>query len=413
MKASFVSVDVTPQRPVHMAAYNRLSLSTGVYDPIQINVSCIQINESILVYSALDAIILDDEYVNIIQKSLFESHGIPKENIILAAIHTHSAPAYFKLFFENTIVETTEKRIVIQKTIDAIIQSIHELKEARASISNLTIDGIYGNRNNKDGFADKSVQVLRFESEGIDIGALVNIAVHPTILNGDNLMLSADLLGGVRNQLRDHLKMPIVITNGTCGDVSTRFYRTENTPEGLTNTATAITSQVLAKLDWKPLEFFEICSSIVHLSSSFDAKADPFILSKVAELNSLIDRDPSDRYLPAYQDLLSRLHIKMDIGDISLELISNIHYFKDLFIISLPGDVVAEFGLQIKGALAPIQVILICYSNTYANYLVSKNDYGKYFETFTSRLPEGTADLFISKVITRAKEMKLHIDRSK
>ena len=49
--------------------------------------------------------------------------------------------------------------------------------------------------------------------------------------------------------------------------------------------------------------------------------------------------------------------------------------------------------------------MIICYSNTYCNYLVPREEYGKYFETYNSRLARGEADRFIEEVIRQAKEL--------
>ena len=52
------------------------------------------------------------------------------------------------------------------------------------------------------------------------------MACHPTVLNGENLMLSADFPGALESCFADAEMVAFV--NGSCGDMSTRFTRRES-----------------------------------------------------------------------------------------------------------------------------------------------------------------------------------------
>ena len=103
--------------------------------------------------------------------------------------------------------------------------------------------------------------------------------------------------------------------------------------------------------------------------------------------------------------LKKRCELKLGFGSFSMNLISSIINLGEVIIVSLPGDVVSAFGKLIKEAFSDYKVIIICYTNTYCNYLVNKEQYGKYFETFNSRCNEGEADIFIDKVIKGVKDL--------
>lgn len=46
------------------------------------------------------------------KKKLKDEYGLKEENIIIGCIHSHSAPAYFKQFFEDVQIE--EKLLIDQ-----------------------------------------------------------------------------------------------------------------------------------------------------------------------------------------------------------------------------------------------------------------------------------------------------------
>ena len=50
-----------------------------------------------------------------------------------------------------------------------------------------------------------------------------NYACHPTVLNADNRLRTADLPGAVAARLHEFDE--VILLNGSCGDISTRFTR--------------------------------------------------------------------------------------------------------------------------------------------------------------------------------------------
>ena len=53
-----------------------------------------------------------------------------------------------------------------------------------------------------NGYSDKSIYVMDFinSKTNINIFSLISLACHPTILNGSDFLLSADLLGQIRKK---------------------------------------------------------------------------------------------------------------------------------------------------------------------------------------------------------------------
>lgn len=398
MKIAFCKKDITPGRPCSMAGYSRPGLSTGVLDPIEVNAIAMEIEEEIYAIGILDSIILEKDFCSRISETVSADTGIDAEHITLSAIHTHSAPSYFKLTFENNIVETDLMLQAQEAMISAMEESAAALTECRVVLEQAEIEGLYGNRNVKNGAEDKQVYLFSFyNKENVRIGAVFNISAHPTILNGSNTMLSADLLGHIRAILSERLACPVAITNGCCGDVSTRFYRTSSGLEELTETAHAVTDQFFAKKHACELTGGSVSDCTFSRISHFNAQTDPDLKKMMAETANT-NGSMGDFFR-------ERLLLKQSFGEYDLELIAQLRLCGNLLLIILPGDVLSKFGLKIKNAFPDYKTVIICYSNTYCNYLVPKDEYGKYFETYNTRLAKGEADAFIDEVITKANEL--------
>lgn len=392
MKVAFSKKDITPKDSCHMAGYNRQEKSIGVLDPIEINTLVWEINQDCFVFCCLDSILLEKEFVDSIRDECHKITRIPFEYIQVCCIHTHSAPAYFKLTFEETIIEPTLRTEMKQSMIETIVTASTKLQECHLTYGTCQIEGVFGNRNTMDGESDKSVNILTFyDNQENIITSFLNMSVHPTILSGKTYLLSSDLLGRVRFLYEKHTHAPAMITNGTCGDTSTRFYRSESEIRKLDDSASSILNQIVDKMQHKAINIQEAKFTLANYTTHSDFRNDS------TTINLLNSKDSQAIFLR------SRCEQKIAMGEFDLELTASIIKMNDLILITLPGDIVSHFGLKIKDALNEYEVILICYSNMYSNYLVNKEQYGKYFETYNSRCHLGEADRFIDNVIMKAK----------
>lgn len=394
MKTGFFKRDVTPDRSCRMGGYDRKQKSTGVLDPIQVNYMSLEVDQKVILFAMIDCICLEKSFVEEIQEEVSKIIGIAKHQIIISCIHTHSAPCYFKLTFESVPAETALTQNLKEQIKKDLLYCHQHMQTSTLQYETCMIDGLYGNRNVKDGWSDKSFHVLKFFHNNQLIGSFVNISTHPTLLNGDNLLLSADLLGHVRNQLEQQLQAPVFISNGTCGDVSTRFYRDGH--EDLDQIAHAILQQYNQKKTTENITLDQCELKDIAYDSTSDFKNDPIHLS----IRKRVEADDTN---PMKDLFLHKCDIKEAMGKFTLQLRSLIIDYGNIMIITLPGDILSAFGKKIKAAFPNKIVIFICYSGNYCNYFVPEEEYGKYFETFNSRLQIGEADKFIQKIINLAK----------
>lgn len=398
MKIAFDKVDITPKRPCFMAGYSRKKQSEGVLDSIEINSIAFDLNGHSFLISILDSIMLEENFCMNVKKAVSKQTGVEVNNITISCTHTHSAPAFFKLTFEDTHVEPELTEMAKDEMIASLLRASKNMQECSAELESAMIEGLYGNRNVKGGSEDKEVRLFKFYNKNKQlIGSLCSMSAHPTILNGSSYLLSCDLLGQIRLRLQNKLKCPVAMLNGTCGDVSVRFYREYSGIEELNFTADNIIKQFLEKKRIRPLNNGQVKTSTVEMVSHFNAQTDKDWHQQMAVL-SKAEGGQTDFFI-------DRLNRKKAFGAYDLNLISQIRIFGNVIFFILPGDILSAFGLLLKNTFKNYNVINVGYSNTYCNYFVPENEYGKYFETFNSRLAKGEADRFIYKIIETTKDI--------
>lgn len=397
MKIAIKNRDITPNYPCYMAGYERKNKSIGVLDKIEMVTCVIEINKQHLIFTSLDTISIEEDFVHKISKILNEKYLLSSNMYNLFCIHTHSGPALFKLPTDDKAKELEYRNRVFDWILEDIAVCMEELKEVTCKMSSVQIEGLYGNRNLKEGTADKEVKILTFYEGHSKVAAIVNMACHPTILNGSNLLLSSDLLGEVRRQLSQKWQVPVLLANGACGDVSTRLYRIDQDTNIVELTASELVSQ-LSHLEEEECPLKEILVSSFEFTTTLDFLNDPWTNDQYQKLSKETN--------PYTQNLLHRLELKRKKGTITSHLPSHIYLVGKIILVTVPGELVSTIGLALKEKYADYHVIIVAYCNNYVSYLVDEANYGKYFESYVAICPKGTVERLIAGITEKIEELK-------
>ena len=230
MKLGFSRKDITPDFPVPMAGYfvpDRIS--QGVHDKLYVRALYFEGSEKgPLLILQMDLIGLD--------KICLEKINQIEKNSLICATHTHSG---FGGFFDTSHGINRELlpllgennpalvEFVVTKCAEAITEAKQNSEETTIRINHGSIDGFGTNRRRVDIPYDNSVFTMEFCRDDQKKILLYNLSCHPTVLNSENKLLSADFPGAVAGKLE---AVPggydmVVFINGSAGDVSTRFTR--------------------------------------------------------------------------------------------------------------------------------------------------------------------------------------------
>jgi len=150
------------------------------------------------------------------KRSWAEAAGIAASGVTVHATHTHSAPAY--------IGEKYSRRIAARiKEMTEELQPV-SIKAAEGE-SEVSVNRRPHLHHNDALPIDLSLHVVVFETEeGAPLGAMVNCAVHPTLLLNSSARVSSEFVGLAMNALESHYGGPFVslFIQGFGGDVGPR-----------------------------------------------------------------------------------------------------------------------------------------------------------------------------------------------
>lgn len=241
-EVGFAKVDITPDKPVHMASYgdNDTRISESVSHPIYVHTVALRDADGGTV------VILTTDLswgggknaMNDIRPMIEERFGLTKDRVMIGGIHNHNAIDYgypdtndqeWMVFYQNCMVES------VQQALDDLAPAKVEI--GRTATKNLTFvrrylleNGNYkGDNFNMDdnspivsheSEADEEVQIVRFVREGEhkDI-VMVNWQAHAA-KHGHTRSISADYAGPLRDKVEEATGAWCVFYQGACGNLN-------------------------------------------------------------------------------------------------------------------------------------------------------------------------------------------------
>ncbi len=239
LRAGAAKVDITPapEAALPMSGYgSRTDGFKAIHDPL--SVRAIVVDDG-----ATQAAVIGCEVIGIsaalweeIVTRLTAETKIPRDNILLASVHTHAAPA-IGTYDEPAEGDVAKRRAeYVRRLEDAIVAAVGRAQaglqpasvgfgtgKANVNTNRRAPDGSGGWMlgSNPDDVSDKTVAVIKFErASGEPIAIFTNYAVHGTVLGPANLQISADLPGAISHVVEAHYHDPVVSpwTSGAAGD---------------------------------------------------------------------------------------------------------------------------------------------------------------------------------------------------
>ena len=132
--------------------------------------------------------------------------GIPAENILIGATHTHSAPDCYG-FADHAGKFSTDLSYldrVCSRIAEAIGEAIDQLRPAGVKIATGEAQGKIAFNAYAERLFDRRCHVLQMiGADGKPFATLVNYAVHPEVLGPEAGILSPDLIGPLYDHIRE------------------------------------------------------------------------------------------------------------------------------------------------------------------------------------------------------------------
>ena len=233
---------VNPEQGTSLAGWPTAEkrLSGAIVDDIKFTCTALSDGENIFFLFSTDALAVSDALFNKIASLAEENHGVPKENVIVNATHTHSAPASYISALPGVAKYNKKLYPAVEAVMDEALRDLAPAKVfmARGYTENLnyvrryvTLDGktyLGGTamgladadfaRHETD--ADNEMQLLRFVREGKKDIVLCNWQCHPTTMSSEyGTTVSADWVGPFRDAVEKDLDVLFSYHQGAAGNV--------------------------------------------------------------------------------------------------------------------------------------------------------------------------------------------------
>lgn len=372
LKAGAAKVDITPEPGVPLWGFSdRKSPATGTLDPLYARVLVLEVAGKRLALVSVD---LGRPFGPGSLERLRRAMEMDVSFVILAATHTHSAPAVLDEYpYGPPAWEST----ALEKIKAAIAEATKHLADAQIGTG-------YGNtfighnrlRVNPDGTVtwfernlttvptapvDGTVSVLRIDGPGGQpIAILVNYACHPVVFGSDNLQYSADFPAVMNRTVEDAFgaKPVSFFLQGAPGDINPYYAVTpleqdaaemrDWTGRTLGEEAVRIAKQIHSQRNESPeLQFAE---DFVRVRMRWDPeKWREARIAVFGSASSPFTTTPTDIALPVATVLIN----------------------KEIAILTMPGEPFVEYQISWRQRCPVPDAFFIGYANGYNGYFPS------------------------------------------
>ena len=219
MRAGHARSSITPPLGISLAGFTaRTTGAQGVHDDLFARALVLEEDTTRLALVACDLCEMDETFVARARQQIEAASGIPAHAVMVAATHTHAAPATFPLYSlppEPTWLDDLSGRVT-----DTVVAAVGDLAPAAVSVGIGHEATVGRNRRRPDAPVDPALTVVRLDRQSAAPAILVHYACHPTVLGPDNLLISRDYVGFTVDAVERATGGFALFTNGACGDIN-------------------------------------------------------------------------------------------------------------------------------------------------------------------------------------------------
>ncbi len=420
-RVGYGKADITPEGPVAMGGYGKADqrISTGVLSYLY--VTCIAITDAedntILIYGMdLCGIGTPIKY----REDISKATGVPVENMMMSASHTHSAPDY------GTIAAGTNDalRKLEDALIDASVTAMEDRKPAKmygGSIETegmnfvrhyLMNDGTYAGDNfgsTASGYkehvhrADPMLQLIKFTREGDNDIYLTNFQTHPHQTGGSaKYDLSADVVGEYRIAMEKALGCEVLYLSGAGGNINSHSRIKEEQATADWRAWGVKMAEYAQKVEFTELNTGKVQSSKFQFEAKINHKDDALVsvcsdLKKKWDKGEITTAQLKEMGLSYGVKLNSPYHAGAIVSraamGVSNDFPISAFSFGDVGLVAFPGEQFDTNGVFIKENSPFAMTIIATKANGENGYFPSRETFahGSY-ECDTTKYEEGTAE---------------------
>lgn len=368
LKAGAAMSNITPPLGISMPGGFTDRIAVDIHDELHSKAIVLDNGETQIALVVCDVIVLESEYVNVAKELIEEQCGIPQQNIMIGATHTHTGPAVASVF--STEKNESYLEFLVSRIADSVKLACGRLKEAQIGVgvgheSGLTFNRRYWMKDgtvrmnpgykNPDiirpaGPIDPDVGGIRLvDTDSKTIAMFTNFALH-YVGGGSGATISADYFAFFADAIQRFRgeRFVSLLGNGCCGDINNVDVSNRTTSTKPYEHAKHV-AEMLAAEAFRVSERMSFTSdcSIATAREIIDVALRQVSDEELAESEEIV-RGTSDA--SAREQVLARERIHVSKMPDTMKAEIQVLAINDLAIVALPGEIFVEIGLEIKKA---------------------------------------------------------------
>jgi hypothetical protein len=312
--------------------------------------------------------------------------GIPPENILIGATHTHSAPDCYG-FPDGKGGTASDPKYLAQvctRMAEAIQEAVDKLQPAQLKIATGEAKGRIAYNYYAEQLYDPRCHVIQaVDASGRPIATLVNYAVHPEVLGSKAGACSPDLVGPLYDRLTEKgAGIPIFMNSAQGGMVTADNRKPEGGGESR---------------DWKECQRIGslLADEALRIVQSAGVQDSPklFCVSRVITF-------PVDS--PLMQALFKQLPQAPGASTNSVKTRLNLINVGNAQIVTIPGEALPNIGYYLKRKMRGAHNLLFGLTNDAFGYILTKEDYDsfkRYAYVSRTSLGERTGEVLVNELL--------------
>jgi neutral ceramidase len=437
-RAGAAAVKITPPLGAPLAGYYYTRAAEGVHDELYAKALVLETSTTKVAFVVCDLISLPRTVVEDARKIISAESGVPGENVMISATHSHTGPVLGGGLARNAS-QGGESDIAVRYVAELPKLIAASVRLAENNLTNAAPFAAWGRREGlsfnrryfmRDGTVgwnpgklntnivraagpiDSDVALFYLETPDgkRPLATYVNFAMHPDTMGG--LQISADY-PGVLSKILGEYKGPDMVSifaNGTCGNINHVDVNWKDTQKGPAETmriGTVLAGEVLQRYKkLRPVKIgpLRVSNEAVKLPLPIVAEKEIEEARRIAQIPAVTGTNQPkflDR-VKAYKvlDVVARdgkphaLEVQvMALGD-------------DVAWVSLPGEIFVELGLAIKKASPFYYTFIAELANGSIGYIPNREAYAQgNYEVVSARCAEGSGELLVQSAIHQLKEL--------
>jgi len=378
-------VDITPKFEVELCGFAlREQPCAGVLDPIVARAIYLDDERGgRLLWIVADVLALDGPFVDEFRAWAGKEFGLRAEQVMLAATHTHFAPATIIL---NAAGAKSERFVELLREgmQRAAREAIARTKPCDVVTARGRLDLSIDRRKKPTHHVDPTVWALGFREPGNGkfVAAVLNYAMHPVSLGHVERRVSPDWCGGASESLASALasdgeRPTVLVANGACGNINPPYHgASRDEVFGWGKQVADAVGDVLRSAPPQRDAAIKVRSVIVPMqldtldAAGIDRLADKMI-NEVAPTTAWPNQ--FNKAVTAWRD---SLHERIRSGggrthDIELQAAR----IGDVIVLAINGEVFARFTDDLRRAIGNEHLFVVGYANSAFGYIPTREAY--------------------------------------